>query len=711
MSSSFRQNQWRSIVPALAVSILSCFFNGLHAADGDIGLKLSDTGRHDVTVQRLEDGSYEITTTGNDPYLFTEPLPSAWNPTQQPVLAFEYFSNTGTGPLQVFLDPPVSEENSLTGGALPVSQGWSSHGFPLNPVLEKATRPVKRLRIDFGEARGRVIRLRALQLRAPNAQENELAVRRDAIRNKAEALETRLRDYLSRSWPGHITRVEAGRLSIRIEGNTGGQRGELRLVEVPTSAEVTEMKSFPRSQPIRSQANGRFVVTVERRPVEDGLTRDRLLSRWAIVHRSMGHDELLSPARFADSVESESDLPEEKPRRKKGLGGFVGGRFDSDLDDLGIAAVTINLSLHSFMRTSAGPGRTAFIRDGRTWFVEDHVITSLDRTLLETARRRIVVSAIVLIPPASSAPDKAFGKLVAHPDAEPAGIYVMPNLTSDEGVAAYAAALDFIARRYSRPDGRFGRIHHWILHNEVNAGWIWTNAGDKPPTVFMDLYHRSLRTAHLIARQYDPHARVFISLEHHWTARMNSHCYQGRELLELLSGFSRTEGDFDWALAFHPYPQNLFEPKVWLDHEATVGFDTPKITFKNLEVLDAWMAQTNALFLGRQRRVIHLTEQGLNSRDYGAKSLEEQAAGMAYTWQKLKRLDSIEVFHYHNWVDHPAEGGLRIGLRKFPDDPADPQGKKPIWFLYQALGTDKEAEASAFALPIIGLKGWSELKR
>ena len=243
----------------------------------------------------------------------------------------------------------------------------------------------------------------------------------------------------------------------------------------------------------------------------------------------------------------------------------------------------------------------------------------------------------------------------------------------------------------------------------MNAGWVWTNAGEKTPLLYMDLYHKSMRAAQLIARQYNAHSQAFISLEHHWLSP-NSRIYAGRELMELLCDFSHAEGDFDWALAFHPYPQNLFKPRVWEDNEVKFSFDTPKITFKNLEVLDAWMKQPRVLFQGKKLRSIHLTEQGLNSPDYSEKSLQDQAAGMAYAWNKFKNLDSIEAFDYHNWVDNRGEGGLRIGLRKFPDEPGDPHGKKPIWFVYQALGTANEGAATAFAKAIVGVKYWDVVR-
>ena len=83
---------------------------------------------------------------------------------------------------------------------------------------------------------------------------------------------------------------------------------------------------------------------------------------------------------------------------------------------------------------------------------------------------------------------------------------------------------------------------------------------------------------------------------------------------------------------------------------------------------------------------------------------------MAYVWKKLAPLDSITAFQYHNWQDNRHEGGLRIGLRKYPDDKDDPNGKKPIWHVFKALDTPEEDTASAFALPIIGIKDWSEAR-
>lgn len=521
----------------------------------------------------------------------------------------------------------------------------------------------------------------------------------------------KLREYLHRNYPGRLTRIVAGKNEVDLEGAIPGGGGEWFLEEIPIQASAADLKEVAAFIPIRPDAAGRFTGHLPRRVKDGSIERDRLLARWAVVRKEGSGYSLVSPARYASQVEAASRIEPEKPRNKKGLGALWFNRPVSDLDDLQISAVTVNVRLNDYFRTRSGPGTAPFQYGGRTWFAETNALEGLDRTLVLAARRRLLVSAIILMAPARGGGAGDWDRLAAHPDADPAGIYVMPNVASEEGAAAYGAALDFLARRYSDPEKTHGFIHYWIMHNEVDAGWKWTNAGDKSALSYFDLYHKSMRLADLIARQYNPQAKVFISLTHYWTMKGGPHFYSSRALLELLLEFCAAEGDFDWGIAYHPYPQDLRNPRVWGDQEVRYDFETPKITFKNLEVLDAWVKQPRVFFRGERRRTVHLTEQGLNSPDYSERSLLEQAAGLAYAWKKIERLDSIELFHYHNWVDNRGEGGLRIGLRKFSDDAQDPLGKKPIWRVYRAVGTPEEEAGISFAKPIVGIADWSEIIR
>jgi len=133
------------------------------------------------------------------------------------------------------------------------------------------------------------------------------------------------------------------------------------------------------------------------------------------------------------------------------------------------------------------------------------------------------------------------------------------------------------------------------------------------------------------------------------------------------------------------------------------------VTFKNLEVIDHWVRQPENSYRGTIKRTLWLSENGTNSRSYEEKDLQEQAAGFAYAWKKLTALDGIDAIQWHNWIDNRSEFGLKIGLRKFPDDAADPGGRKPVWYAYQAAGTEEEENVFEPYKTMIGITDWSEI--
>jgi hypothetical protein len=229
---------------------------------------------------------------------------------------------------------------------------------------------------------------------------------------------------------------------------------------------------------------------------------------------------------------------------------------------------------------------------------------------------------------------------------------------------------------------------------------------DRPMAVYMDTYYKSMRLCYQIAREYDEHSEVLAPFDHSWTAVLND--YATLDMIKELQSYV-IEGDFHWGIAHHPYPEDLTEPKTWNDVSATFSMNTPRVTFKNLEVLDAWIKKPENKYMGTQKRTLWLSENGLNSRSYSEQDLKEQAAGLAYAWKKFKNLDGIDAFFYHNWTDNRQEFGLRIGLRRFYDDETDPGGCKPIWYVFQAADTNQEDIVFEQYKPIIGISNWSEI--
>jgi hypothetical protein len=670
-------------------------------------LRLVKEKKNDLEISENGPGTYQISATGPDPYLFTEPLKADLD-AGNTVLTFEYFAPRALDVFQIFFGPPIEESNSVK-TELGVREGWTSFAIDLKQDMGKWGKSGDFLRFDFGTSRRYQIQMRNIRFRKPNAQEIERAANYEQKKKSELDLKVKLKGYLAAKYASSVSHVSVDEKTIEIKGGLGKVGKNLFIAEVPIYQDIVSMISFEKIYPVPAGKRD-FKITVPRYTAIGDHQSDRLLSKWVLVEKTGNHFNLRSAARYADDIKSIHNLPDEKPAGKKGLGGFAANQFMEDLDSLNITSATVNMWITQMMRSKPSENTVAFEYGGKTYYADRRWVEATDKTLQETAKRNIVVSSIILIDKAINCPDKEIGAIFQHPDCDPSGIYSMANMTSEKGVEYYAAAIDFIAKRYSRPDKKYGRVQSWIIHNEVDAGWVWTNMGEKDTLLFMDTYHKSMRLVQNIARKYNPHAKAFITLTHFWNWTEDKHFYLSRDLLNILLKYSAVEGDFDWGIAHHPYPESLFEPKSWLDEKADFTFDTPLITFKNIEVLNAWVKRPEAMYKGKHKRTVYLSEQGPNSKDYTPQNLAEQAASIAYLWKKMQVLDGIDAYQFHNWVDNRGEGGLRIGLRHFPDDAQDPGGKKPIWYVYRDLDTPNEDRATEFAKKIIGITNWSEVR-
>ena len=693
----------------LASLLLAGALSGLYRLGAQtpepVALTVRPTESKEFTFKQVDRDVYEVTTAPGSAVIRFEPVKGSLAEGIS-VLSFDYFCASGMEFMVVMVNDDRSriEENMIR---LPIAEGWSTFSVDVTDKLKRLQGPDDYLSLLIvpNAARPTTMRIRNARLRAYTEKEREQARLKTERERREKQLNADIEVYLKKNYPCEVSRVTVNDDRVEVSGDIKGMSGEVYLCEVPMFRELTE-KDFLTVQRVKGPK--KFKADFDRYAEVDGQRYDRLYSRWVLAQKSQNGMLICSHGHYADDVKAKYDLPHEVPASKKGIGGFGANRFASDLDSLDITSVTVNMWL-GFMSLTPSDDAIPFDYNGRTYYADREAIEGFDKTLRYTAARDVIVNAIVLIAPERSFADKAAGRLFEHPDFDPAGIYTMPNMTTLESLNLYAAAIDFLAERYSRPDKKYGRVHHWIAHNEVDAGWVWTNAGIKTPLRFMDIYIKSMRLLYYTARKYSPHPEVFITLTHYWQSRHNEYCYPSAQLLELLVDYTQAEGDFKWGVAHHPYPQSLFEPKSWLDDQATFDYDTPQITFKNLEVLDAWIKQPRALYQGKIKRTVFLSEQNPNSKDYSEEALREQAAGMAYAMKKLEACDGIDAYQMHGWFDQRAEGGLRIGVRRFMDDETDPGGRKPAWFVFQAFGTDREDEVFEFAKDIIGIDDWDQV--
>ena len=362
--------------------------------------------------------------------------------------------------------------------------------------------------------------------------------------------------------------------------------------------------------------------------------------------------------------------------------------FVDDALALGIKHAALNLNLTQ-LYAREGSGETVTYRfEGADFHFRRDYLEDMDARLKPLSDAGVLVNLIVLVYASGNA---AVDQVVLHPNyATNAPNHLGAfNTVTPEGRRWLSACLEFLAERWSRPDRQFGRVVGYIIGNEVNSHWWWSNMGRVTMEEFAADYLCTVRLAHTAIRKQSSWARVYLSLEHHWNIHNgpgdDRQAFPARPFLEYFAKRARADGDFDWHLAFHPYPEDLFNPEFWKDKSATTNADTPRITFKNLEMLTAFMGRPEMLYAGQPRHVI-LSEQGFHT-PAGPDGETIQAAAFCYAYKKVEALPGIDAFILHRHVDNDGEGGLRLGLRRNQPANSEARPKKKIYECFRAADT------------------------
>jgi hypothetical protein len=374
---------------------------------------------------------------------------------------------------------------------------------------------------------------------------------------------------------------------------------------------------------------------------------------------------------------------------------------------LGVKHAALNFDLCRLIDPAGDTNNPSYVLNGKTYHFRRQYLDWTDHRIKALSNHGILVYIIVLSYKSS---DPQIDRILLHPNAVtnlPNGLAAF-NTVTQEGRDWFQASLEFLAERWARPDQQFGRTVGYIIGNEVNSHGSWYNMGSVTMEQFAEDYLRTMRIAHDAIRKQSSSARVYISLEHHWNIHypgLSDHeSFAARPFLEYFARRAKEGGDFDWHLAFHPYPENLGEPRFWNDKTATTNENTPRITFKNLQMLMKFMSADQMRYHGKQRSII-LSEQGFHTPD-GPEGQKIQAAAFCYAYKKIEKLNGIDAFILHRHVDNANEGGLMLGLRGMTPQNGERYPKKLIYDCFRTADTPEWENSFEFALPIIGLKSW-----
>ena len=438
-------------------------------------------------------------------------------------------------------------------------------------------------------------------------------------------------------------------------------------------------------------------------PRMDGVA-DRLFQKFQLVD---GSGKAVGAERYADDLRQLNSSPTALawPESIKGVSCPLDVK---DLAELGVRHTHINVSAAALVLVAESERDEVFSRvvDGRRIWFNPHQVRALDRQIRELTEAKINAVGVVINPVHSPG-------VLTHPRTDlknapnKMGAF---NLSNEEGLGHFRGMMEFLSDRYCRGDAAQGSVGGWIIGNEVQSTWEWHNMGAATTEQVARQYADELRIAWHSVRNAGAAVPVFASFDHFWAMALSKDSMRhrpGKVLLDALANLTDREGSFPWHVAQHPYPENLFQPRFWNDATATFTFDSPRVTFKNVEILAAYLRRPEILCDGKPRRLI-FSEQGLHAGDT-AESEQIQAAAYALAYRRLSQVPGVEAFILHRHVDAAQEGGLKLGI--WPLTGTGPgKRKRPIWDVVKAADTEKWEAACRFALPIVGMADWSGAK-
>ena len=366
-----------------------------------------------------------------------------------------------------------------------------------------------------------------------------------------------------------------------------------------------------------------------------------------------------------------------------------------------------DINLPAFISLKEQPGTFPYRFEGKTYYIFEDAVKHME----DAIKGYKVSTVVVLNSPLrfGSKREEDMLETCLHPKFEKDAPYAFIsafNMTTIEGQRVFAAFLSFLSEKYAAGNEKTGRINGAIISNEINLQYNWGNMGPAPKEYYMEEYTEALRLAWIAAARYFKNFRVYISLANNWNVDVGApgYFYRGKELIDLLGENCEKDGDFPWHAAHHPYPESFDHPDFWNDRWATFEFTTRLITYRNMEVLEKYLAQPHLLYKGMQRRIL-FSEQGFNSGSGALSSLmkKQAAAGYVLSFMKARNMKTVDMITHHSTIDNPHEFGLNLGIYEYDETAPFGKGKaKPIENMVRAMDTPYEGAAIEYAKQIIG---------
>jgi hypothetical protein len=391
-------------------------------------------------------------------------------------------------------------------------------------------------------------------------------------------------------------------------------------------------------------------------------TSCHLYDKFQVAVKQGGNFVSVAGAKYITNPEAlASSSPARKNNGKKGLilDGAKIGNGNTESVNLGVQQGAYNINITDVIGGNRG---IEYGYNGKTYYFDSSYMSQYDHCVRTSTGQGMGMTMVLLNP--YSAGEEFMISPTARGGIGRCSYYLM-NTSEDSGLEYLEAVCSFLAWRYNGQNG-FGQVDNWVIGNEVNAKNEWNIANVSDEMLYAQLYADELRVCYNAIKSKNENAHVCASFDHNWTYKNTPSYFSARSLLEAMNACIVAQGNFDWALAQHPYNYPMVWTSFWTPKsEATAAMirhdiDTPYISMQNIEQLTDYMCQPAMRNTKGAVRPILLTEVGYSS----TQGEEAQAAAIVYAYQRALTNRYINMIVFNRQTDYPVEvaDGLSVGL-------------------------------------------------
>lgn len=280
-----------------------------------------------------------------------------------------------------------------------------------------------------------------------------------------------------------------------------------------------------------------------------------------------------------------------------------------------------------------------------------------------------------------------------HPVKRNPVVAYMLNANDDAGIAGLAADMKAYAEHTY--------VQDFVIGNEVNER-CWNYMAWCDWDTYVRKYVQAFRVCYTAIKSVNPNARVYISIDQVWNKNpegfVDYEYIDGDEFMHKFNEQIRENGNIDWDLSIHPYPNPLYYAKFW-DLSGLSGGKTFKaqvdnnqvITFQNMSVITDLLCTPKYLRRDGGVRDVIIGEIGLGSNA----GVDHQAAAICASWAAFEANPYVTQYMY-----------LEVDVNGF-----FPTLNGRALEAFNAMNTPQEEEYMKWAKQHIGIKDWSEVIR